>query len=90
MSTHEATDQTNPIPTRTITLSKRDQKFLFRYDVGEELKLLDSLIEMVKRSDMPFDWFDAAVVAHQLGDPIAQELKGHFPSQAQVSGREED
>ncbi len=68
------------LATRTVTLTKQDQKFLFRYEVGDELKLLDALIEMVNRRDLSFDWFDAAVVAHQVGEHIAQELKSHLPN----------
>ncbi len=67
---------------RTVTLSKQQQRFLFRYEVGEEVKLLETLLEMVKRPDLPFDWFDAAVVAHQVGEGIVGELLAHLPEKA--------
>ena len=40
------------------------------------------LIEMVNRRDMKFDWFDAAVLSHQLGQHLAKELKTFLPKKA--------
>ncbi len=56
---------------KTLQLVKGEHKFIFRYDVGEEGVLLKYLVELVSRPDLPFDWFDAATLAHQIG----QELK---------------
>jgi len=44
--------------------------------------VLDTLVEMVHRRDVPFDWFDAAVLSHQLGQHLAKELKGLLPKKA--------
>ena len=51
---------TKPAVMRTLSLVKGDQQFCFRYQVGDEGKVLESLIEMVNRRELPFDWFDAA------------------------------
>jgi hypothetical protein len=67
---------------RTLSLVKGDQQFCFRYQVGEEGKVLESLIEMVNRRELPFDWFDAAVLSHQLGQHLAKELKAYLPKKA--------
>ena len=68
--------------TRTLSLVKGNQQFCFRYDVGEEAKVLESLIDMVNRRELSFDWFDAAVLSHQLGQHLAKELKAYLPKKA--------
>jgi len=68
--------------TRMLSLIKGDQHFCFRYEVGQEAKVLDALIEMVHRRDLRFDWFDAAVLSHQLGQHLAKELKAYLPKKA--------
>jgi hypothetical protein len=67
---------------KTLSLVKGAEHFCFRYEVGEEAKVLDALIEMVNRRDLAFDWFDAAVLSHQLGQHLAKELKGFLPKKA--------
>lgn len=68
--------------TKTLSLMKGDQHFCFRYDVGDEPKVLEALIDMVNRREMSFDWFDAAVLSHQLGQHLAKELKAYLPKKA--------
>jgi hypothetical protein len=67
---------------KTLNLVKGKQQFCFRYEVGQESKVLESLIEMVNRRELTFDWFDAAVLSHQLGQHLAKELKGYLPKKA--------
>lgn len=67
---------------KTLSLVKGDQKFHFRYEVGHESLVLDSLVEMVNRRELAFDWFDAAVLSHQLGQHLAKELKAYLPKKA--------
>ena len=67
---------------KTRSLVKGEQHFCFRYEVGQESKVLEALIEMVNRRELPFDWFDAAVLSHQLGQHLAKELKACLPKKA--------
>jgi hypothetical protein len=67
---------------RMLTLVKGREQFCFRYDVGQEARVLDALVDMVHRRDVAFDWFDAAVLSHQLGQHLAKELKGLLPKKA--------
>ena len=67
---------------KTLSLVKGEQHFYFRYDVGDESKVLEALIDMVNQRDIPFDWFDAAVLSHQLGQHLAKELKAYLPKKA--------
>ena len=80
--------QANPTPPPTLgqfkslSLMKGKQRFCFRYEVGQEVKVLDALIDLVNRKDVEFDWFDAAVLSHQLGQHLAKELKTYLPKKA--------
>ena len=67
---------------KTLSLVKGREHFCFRYEVGQEAKVLDALIDMVNRRELAFDWFDAAVLSHQLGQHLAKELKGFLPKKA--------
>ena len=67
---------------RTLSLVKGPQHFCFRYELGDEAKVLDALVELVNRRDLGFDWFDAAVMSHQLGQHLAKELKSYLPKKA--------
>ena len=67
---------------KTLSLVKGSQQFCFRYEIGQESKVLESLIEMVNRRELTFDWFDAAVLSHQLGQHLAKELKTYLPKKA--------
>jgi hypothetical protein len=71
-----------PAPSRTLSLVKGPHKFCFRYAVGEEPVVLDALVDMVQRRELPFDWFDAAVLSHQLGQHLAKELMAYLPKKA--------
>lgn len=68
--------------TKTLSLVKGAHRFCFRYEVGQESSVLQSLVEMVHRRDLSFDWFDAAVLSHQLGQQITKELKSFLPKKA--------
>ncbi len=67
---------------KTLSLVKGKQHFCFRYEVGDEGQVLDALVDMVHRRELSFDWFDAAVVSHQLGQHLAKELKAYLPKKA--------
>jgi len=51
---------------RQLVLNKGGEKFIFRYEAGNEDKLLDALIGQAKDRRTSFDWFDAAVLSFKL------------------------
>ena len=67
---------------KTLSLVKGKEHFCFRYEVGQESRVLDALVDMVNRRELAFDWFDAAVISHQLGQHLAKELKAFLPKKA--------
>lgn len=70
----------NPVaPSRSISLVKGAHTYCIRYEPGSEQQVLESLAEMVRRRDLPFDWFDAAVLSHQLGQHLSKEMQALLP-----------
>lgn len=67
---------------KTLSLVKGKEHFCFRYAAGDESRVLDALIDMVNSREVGFDWFDAAVLSHQLGQHLAKELKTYLPKKA--------
>jgi ABC-type arginine transport system ATPase subunit len=67
---------------KQLNLVKGKDHFCFRYETGQEARVLDALVDMVNRQDVAFDWFDAAVLSHQLGQHLAKELKPYLPKKA--------
>ena len=76
------TQDGNTQTTKTLSLVKGQHHFCFRYEAGQESTVLDALVEMVGRRNLGFDWFDAAVLSHQLGQHLAKELKAYLPKKA--------
>lgn len=69
-----------PTELKTISLYKGNELFLFRYEPGQESEVSSALLEFVRRSN--FDWFDCAVLSHQLGQHLAKELQSYLPKKA--------
>ena len=61
--------------TRQLVLVKHGQRFVFRYAAGEETLVLQRLSEMVRDEDSDLDWFDAAVLSHQMGQCMSAQLE---------------
>ncbi len=51
---------------KQLVLKKGKERFIFRYESGDEDKLLDALIAQAKDPRTGFDWFDAAVLSFKL------------------------
>jgi len=68
--------------TRSLSLIKGRHHFCFRYEAGQEAEMLSAMLNMVRDRDLNFDWFDAAVLSHQLGQHLAKELQSLLPKDA--------
>lgn len=53
-------------PRHVITLVKGEQRWRFHLERGREGEMIDLLSELALDPDHPLDWFDAAVVSHQI------------------------
>lgn len=60
---------------RSLSLQKGIELFVFKYEIGQESKVLDAMAEMANSREFNFDWFDAAVISHQIGEYMSRDLK---------------
>lgn len=60
---------------RQIVLVKKGRRYVFRYQVGEESKLLHHLVGMVQKGEGELDWFDTALLSHQMGRRLGNQLE---------------
>ncbi len=59
---------------RELVLVKNGQRYVFRCAQGQEPQLLDQLIEMARDPQSDLQWFDAAMLSHQLGTRMTSQL----------------
>jgi hypothetical protein len=70
---------------RQLTL-KKGQYHLFRYQPGDEAALIQTLIEKAEDPKCSLDWFDAAVLAHQMGHRMAAEMQSLLKNKLGTAG----
>ena len=58
---------------KELSLLKGTERFIFRYEVGSEERILDSFVEMAQERKNNFDWFDAAVLSFQLSKHLVEQ-----------------
>ena len=59
---------------RQLSLVKGEERFVFRYQAGQEAEVIDSFASMASEQESSFDWFDAAVLSYQMGRRLETEL----------------
>ena len=59
---------------RQLSLIKGSERFIFRYNAGQEADVIDAFAELANSEDSLFDWFDAAVLSYQMGRRLEKEL----------------
>ncbi len=59
---------------RQLSLVKGDERFIFRYQAGQEAEVIDAFASMAANGSSRFDWFDAAVLSYQMGRRLEKEL----------------
>lgn len=57
-----------------LVLVKNGQRYVFRCAHGNESQLLLQLAGMVRDPDSPLDWFDAAMLSHQMGQRLSRRI----------------
>ncbi|MCC7145552.1 MAG: hypothetical protein IT443_03830 [Phycisphaeraceae bacterium] len=58
-----------------VVLVKDGQRFVFQCAPGDESALLANLAKMAQDPKAGLNWFDAAVLSHQVGQHMRQQLK---------------
>jgi hypothetical protein len=64
---------------RCLRVEKQGHVFQIAYQPGDESTVLKHLAAMAADASLTFDWFDAAVMGHQLGGELAKEIGLHLP-----------
>lgn len=59
---------------RQLSLVKGEERFVFRYQPGQEAEVIDAFASMASDQENRFDWFDAAVLSYQMGRRLETEL----------------
>lgn len=59
---------------RQLSLVKGEERFVFRYQAGQEADVIDAFASMAGDNASRFDWFDAAVLSYQMGRRLETEL----------------
>ncbi len=59
---------------RQLSLVKGEERFVFRYQAGQEAEVIDAFASMASDQSSEFDWFDAAVLSYQMGRRLETEL----------------
>jgi len=60
---------------RELVLVKHGRRYVFRCAAGAESDLLRQLGDVVRESQGKLDWFDAAVISHQIGQRIKEQIQ---------------
>jgi len=67
---------------RHLLLVKSGQRWMFRYTPGDEVKLMEELVVLADDPESDLDWFDAAVLSHQMGQCLLHQFNGMLKCQA--------
>lgn len=57
-----------------LVLTKGEHRYVFRCPPGDESGLFDQLAQMVRDPETDLNWFDAAVLSHQMGRRMSDRL----------------
>ncbi len=60
---------------RQLALVKSGHRYVFHYQPGKESELLDRLVSMARDSECSLGMFDAAVLSHQIGRRLSQQVE---------------
>ena len=58
---------------KEMSLLKGNENFVFRYEPGQEERVLDAFVDMANDRSSKFDWFDAAVLSFQLSKHLVEQ-----------------
>lgn len=72
---YEAAGRQAEVDARQLVLIKKGQRYVFRYEEGQEAQILAHLADLVRSGQSDLDWFDAAVLSHQMGRRLGDKLE---------------
>ncbi len=63
-----------------LSLIKGQERWSFRWEPGDESLLINRIAELARDPQIPFDWFDAAVVCKHVAQPYSSFKKPNHSS----------
>lgn len=66
----------NPPPAKTcyrVSLIKGSERWQFKWEPGNEAALINAVAGIARDPNVPFDWYDAAVVCKHIVQPFHAE-----------------
>lgn len=70
----EPSARVEPLNEHELALIKNGKRYVFECPPGQEAQTLNQIAEMVTRENSDLNWFDAAVLSHQLGERMSKRL----------------
>ena len=55
-----------------VVLMKGEDQWRFEWEAGQEVEAVEAITEIAKSQDNNFDWFDAAMVCHEMSKITAK------------------
>ncbi len=52
--------------THRVVLVKGEHQWRFEWETGQEISAVKAITEIAKSTETSFDWFDAAMVCHEM------------------------
>ena len=52
-----------------LSLIKGEHRWQFRWESGDEAALINSVAAMARDPQLPFDWYDAAIICKHIAKP---------------------
>ena len=65
----------SPLPERQLALVKHGHRYVFHYSPGQEPELIERLANLARDSSCSLGMFDAAVLSHQVGRRLSQQVE---------------
>jgi len=58
--------------THRVVLVKGEHQWRFEWEAGQEISTVKAITEIAKSTETNFDWFDAAMVCHEMSKITAK------------------
>jgi hypothetical protein len=72
MTENQSMKNTTDKAPHRVVLVKGENQWRFEWEVGQELEAVEAITAIAKSNDNDFDWFDAAMVCHEMSKITAK------------------
>ena len=72
MTENQSMKNTTDKAPHRVVLVKGENQWRFEWEAGQELEAVEAITAIAKSNDNDFDWFDAAMVCHEMSKITAK------------------